>query len=179
VAQASRPSLATTGGTPCHSFRRQTRLSFPTLSGYPRWVLDRVLFICTGNFYRSRFAEAVFNHLAETRKLSWRGISRGLAIHWAEGCLSSIVAESLEARGIDRRHTSADRVQLTTGDLEGSKIWIALDRVEHLPMMRSQFPNWADKIQYWEIGDVPGTSPENALPAIELKVTALIDHLTS
>jgi protein-tyrosine-phosphatase len=142
-------------------------------------VTDRVLFICTGNFYRSRFAEAVFNHLAEARKLSWKGFSRGLAIHWAEGCLSPIVVASLAVRGIDRRHTGAARVQLAAGDLEVSKIRIALDRAEHLPMMRSQFPNWADKIWYWEIEDVATTSPEIALPAIELKVIDLISHLTS
>jgi protein-tyrosine phosphatase len=142
-------------------------------------VANQVLFICTGNFYRSRFAEAVFNHLAEARKLSWRGFSRGLAIHWANGCLSSFVAEGLTARGIERRHTGADRVQLTASDFESSTIRVALSRNEHLPMMRSQFPNWAEKIQYWEVEDLPKTSPEIALPAIELKVIELIGHLAS
>ena len=142
-------------------------------------MAKQVLFICTGNFYRSRFAEAVFNHLAETRKLSWRAFSRGLAIHWAEGCLSPTVVESLAERGIGRRHTGTDRVQLSAGDLESSTIRIAMSRAEHLPMMRSQFPNWADKIQYWRIEDVPKTSPEIALPAIESKVIDLVDRLTS
>ena len=41
----------------------------------------RVLFVCTGNYYRSRFAEAVFNHLAAARGLPWRAVSRGLAVH--------------------------------------------------------------------------------------------------
>lgn len=152
--------------------------AFPSFQGIPKCVTDRVLFICTGNFYRSRFAEAVFNHLAEMRNLSWRGFSRGLAIHWAEGCLSPIVVESLAVRGIDRRHTGTDRTQLTARDLEGSKIRIALNRAEHLPMMQSQFPNWAGKIQYWEIEDMPRTSPEIALPAIELKVIDLVDRLS-
>jgi len=142
-------------------------------------VAKQVLFICTGNFYRSRFAEALFNCLAEARKLSWRAFSRGLAIHWAEGRLSPIVAEGLAARGIQRCHTGTDRVQLTGGDFDCSTIRIAMSRAEHLPMMRSQFPNWADKIQYWQIEDVPKTSPEVALPAIESKVIDLLDHLTS
>ena len=142
-------------------------------------MAKQVLFICTGNFYRSRFAEALFNHLAEARKLSWRAFSRGLAIHWAEGRLSPIVVEGLAVRGIQRRHTGTDRVQLTAGDFDSSTIRIAMSRAEHLPMMRSQFPNWADKIQYWQIEDVPKTSPEVALPAIESKVIDLLDHLTS
>ena len=38
-----------------------------------------VLFLCTGNYYRSRFAEILFNHLAGQSKLAWRADSRGLA----------------------------------------------------------------------------------------------------
>ena len=46
----------------------------------PCRVDQTILFICTGNYYRSRFAEAFFNHHAEVRGLCWRAISRGLAI---------------------------------------------------------------------------------------------------
>ena len=42
----------------------------------------RVLFLCTGNYYRSRFAEILFNQLAPTRGLNWRADSRGLARLW-------------------------------------------------------------------------------------------------
>ncbi len=39
-----------------------------------------VLFLCTGNYYRSRHAEAVFNHHAAAAGLGWRATSRGLAL---------------------------------------------------------------------------------------------------
>ena len=39
----------------------------------------RVLFLCTGNYYRSRFAEALFNSLAKRAELNWTADSRGLA----------------------------------------------------------------------------------------------------
>ena len=39
-----------------------------------------VLFLCTGNYYRSRFAEIVFNSVAERMGLPWRASSRGLAL---------------------------------------------------------------------------------------------------
>jgi protein-tyrosine phosphatase len=140
----------------------------------------RVLFICTGNFYRSRFAEAVFNYHAEREGKPWRAFSRGLAIHFAEGYLSPFTAEALAKRNIDLRHTAPHRTQITEHDLSEATLAIALDRTEHLPMMREQFPAWADRIQYWEVADLPFSAPETALPAIETKVngllTALGDH---
>jgi protein-tyrosine-phosphatase len=39
-----------------------------------------VLFLCTGNYYRSRFAEILFNSVAAPMGLPWRASSRGLAI---------------------------------------------------------------------------------------------------
>ena len=39
----------------------------------------KVLFLCTGNYYRSRFAEMLFNALASRKDLDWTADSRGLA----------------------------------------------------------------------------------------------------
>src|SRR5437667_12878352 len=40
--------------------------------------VKRVLFLCTGNYYRSRFAEGFFNWLAAQRGLGWVADSSGL-----------------------------------------------------------------------------------------------------
>src|SRR5260370_39303693 len=39
-----------------------------------------VLFLCTGNYYRSRFAEVLFNSVAAKMGLPWRASSRGLGL---------------------------------------------------------------------------------------------------
>jgi protein-tyrosine phosphatase len=39
-----------------------------------------ILFLCSGNYYRSRFAEEQFNHHAELAGLDWVAQSRGLAL---------------------------------------------------------------------------------------------------
>ena len=39
-----------------------------------------ILFLCTGNYYRSRFAEVLFNSLADRMGMPWRASSRGLAL---------------------------------------------------------------------------------------------------
>ena len=136
-----------------------------------------MLFICTGNFYRSRFAEGVFNFHADRRNLGWKAFSRGLAIHWADGLLSPYTAAALSSRKIPLHYTGPTRVQLTEQDLESADIRIALDRTEHLPMMEDQFPAWPERIQYWEIPDMPMIQPEVALPSIESHALYLLDHL--
>jgi protein-tyrosine phosphatase len=138
--------------------------------------LKRVLFICTGNFYRSRFAEAVFNHLAEERDLGWWAFSRGLAIHWADGYISEHTREALSVRGIELRHTGAGRVQLSEADLKSADLIIALKDEEHRPMLTCQFPEWTSKVVFWDVSDLPH-SPDVALPAIEREVRKLVDEL--
>ncbi len=136
-----------------------------------------VLFICTGNFYRSRFAEAVFNYHASQNDLPWKAISRGLAIHWATGPISAHTAGALSARRIPLHHTGRERVQLAENDLKSADLRILMDRAEHFAMMQEQFPSWVDKVEYWEVPDLPINQPEIALPAIEGKVLELLDRL--
>jgi protein-tyrosine phosphatase len=136
----------------------------------------RVLFICTGNFYRSRFAEAIFNYHAEQRRIARTAFSRGLAVHLAEGYLSSFAAEALKCRQIDLRYTGLSRIQLSETDLDNSTRRIALDRSEHFTMMVKLFPGWEDRIEYWEVPDLPYRSAEEALPEIERKVIQLLNE---
>jgi protein-tyrosine phosphatase len=142
-------------------------------------VNHRILFICTGNFYRSRFAEAVFNYRAAQEQIPWAAFSRGLATHLAEGYLSSFAAEALLARQIDLRYTGPQRLQLFEDDLRKADRRIAMDRTEHFPMMQNQFSAWADKIEYWDVPDLPYRASEDALTEIENKVIQLLQEIVS
>lgn len=140
----------------------------------------KLLFICTGNFYRSRFAEALFNHHAEERQLLWRAFSRGLYPGWVtEGELSPHTIDALEQRGIHIRHTGDRRTELTLADLNHAQHVIALKEEEHRPMMLTRFPEFADRITYWSVHDVDQALPEDALGEIETLVNALLDELTA
>lgn len=139
--------------------------------------MREVLFICTGNYYRSRFAEAVFNHLASEAGIPWRAFSRGLAIHVVEGDISPHSAAALEERGIGLSHTSPSRVSLSAGDLDRAHRIVALKKDEHHALMSEQFPEWADRITYWAVHDIDFAEPGEALAEIESLVEVLLREL--
>lgn len=67
-----------------------------------RLDLKKILFLCTGNYYRSRFAEHFFNDLARQQQLKWFADSRGLAIERGihnVGPISSHTIKGLRACG--------------------------------------------------------------------------------
>lgn len=140
--------------------------------------MSRVLFLCTGNFYRSRFAEALFNHFAAAEGLPYTAASRGLAIHLVTGDLSPLVVEELRRRAICRTRTGAVPAALTEADLAGAARVIALSGSEHRPLLVAQFPGWADRVDYWDVPDAPDLGPAEAFLRIEEGVRALIRALS-
>ncbi|WP_259235282.1 arsenate reductase/protein-tyrosine-phosphatase family protein [Bradyrhizobium elkanii] len=74
--------------------------------------MKRVLFLCTGNYYRSRYAEELFNHLARAEQLAWRASSRGAAERGSPdnvGPMSVFADDRLRATASFRRAQRAFR----------------------------------------------------------------------
>ena len=119
-----------------------------------------VLFLCTGNYYRSRFAEALFNSVAAKMGLPWRASSRGLALERGVnnvGPMAASAVQALAALGV-RAGDAITRMpaQVTTDDLEGAAWIVALKQDEHLPLLQERFPAWAEKVEFWHVDDAPG-----------------------
>jgi protein-tyrosine phosphatase len=134
-----------------------------------------VLFLCTGNYYRSRFAECLFNALAEREGLDWRATSRGLAL---ERGVTNVGPLSHYAREALARHslTADERMPLAVqaGDLSGADLIIALDENEHLPLVLERHHDAADRVTFWNVPDVGDMAPAEALSEVERLVEALI-----
>jgi protein-tyrosine phosphatase len=142
--------------------------------------MREVLFLCTGNYYRSRYAEALFNHEAARRGLGWRAFSRGLAIHLAPpGGLSPHTTRQLREQGIPFEHTAPDPVQTDEEDFRRATRIVALKETEHRPLLARLHPSWENRIEYWEISDLDAATPDEALTAIAAHVMAFLAELES
>ena len=141
--------------------------------------MKQILFLCSANYYRSRFAEHLFNALADQEGLPWRADSRGLiADHWGDiGAISHYTIDALKQRGIPIPAEHRRPVQLTLADLAGSDLVVAVKEAEHRAMMAAQFPLWTDQVEYWHVDDLDCAQPEEALPVLEENVRALVGRL--
>jgi protein-tyrosine phosphatase len=139
-----------------------------------------VLFLCTGNYYRSRFAEELFNHHALRAGLSWMATSRGLAIEYGTnnvGCLSALALNALEKRGVVTRDGDRSPQQCAVLDLEAADLIVALMDSEHRPLIRERFCGWEERVEYWQVGDIGVTQPDVAFSSIETEIAALTEKL--
>lgn len=135
-----------------------------------------VLFLCTGNYYRSRFAEVLFNSVADRMGLPWRASSRGLALERGVnnvGPMAVAAITELKKMGIHAPDAITRMPeQVTADDLEWAARVIALKQDEHLPLLQERFPPWAEKVEFWHVDDAP-----DALDLIEGEVMRLISRI--
>jgi protein-tyrosine phosphatase len=138
-----------------------------------------VLFLCTGNYYRSRFAAALFCHLAGQRRIDWHAESRGLRLGWPGnlGAMSPFAERKLTEMGIDFADFRHMPLRCRRCDLEQAAKVIALKESEHRPMLADRFPGWENRITYWHVHDVDQARPEQALSEIESLVRQLVGEL--
>jgi protein-tyrosine phosphatase len=146
----------------------------------PEPIRQTVLFLCTGNYFRSRFAEELFNQMAGNRGLPMRATSAGLesACHLRNpGPISPHTADGLRARGIRLDPVPRPPRDVTGEDLAGAALIIALKEAEHRPLVELRFPRWADQVRYWNVDDLPEPIPGAALAKIEALVRDLVTEL--
>ncbi len=135
-----------------------------------------VLFLCTGNYYRSRFAEVLFNSVAGKMGLAWRASSRGLARERGVNNIGPMAREALAALaalGI-RADDAVARLpaQVTADDLKEARRVVALKQAEHLPLLQERFPTWVEKVEFWHVDDAP-----EVLGLIEQEVMGLVARI--
>ena len=142
--------------------------------------MKQVLFLCSANYYRSRFAENLFNWLASEVNLQWRADSSGLDMdRWGHlRGMSSYTIHALTSRGIPTNGDYRNPKRLTLLDLANSDLVVALKEAEHRQMMQEQFPLFVEQVEYWHVDDLDCALPEEALPVLEDHVRELVTRLS-
>ena len=140
---------------------------------------NRILFLCSGNYYRSRFAEHLFNWLAPQLEIRWQADSRGLLVgKWGNiGPISRYALRALNELGVPLNGQHRDPQPVTVDDFANASLVVAVKETEHRPVMTTDFPDWADRVEYWDVDDLDCAGPEEALPYLEQRVRTLIHQL--
>lgn len=142
--------------------------------------MRKILFLCTGNYYRSRYAEEIFNHLARRDGLPWRAFSRGAAEKGSPdnvGPMSRYALEALRAQAIVPDGIMRAPTPCVLTDFHDAHFVIALKETEHRPLIEQRFPEVAGRVTYWHVDDIEFAPPSIALPMIDAHVRDLIGAL--
>ena len=137
-----------------------------------------VLFLCTGNFYRSRFAEVYFNWLAARENILWQADSRGLALDPNNiGPISIHTRQYLDRLSIPLPDPLRLPRDAAASDFETVQLIVALKEAEHRPLMQSRFPQWVEQVEYWRVHDLDFAPSSEALPQVKRHVEELFARL--
>ncbi|HEU5126188.1 MAG TPA: low molecular weight phosphatase family protein [Verrucomicrobiae bacterium] len=138
-----------------------------------------VLFLCTGNYYRSRFAEELFNYFAAIQTVSLTATSRGFTPHphINPGPISVHTLRALESRTIHPVGAGRMPAAVCADDFLNHRVCIALSETEHRPMMSKMFPQFLNRVRFWKVEDLAWETPDSALAKIEFEVKNLLQEI--
>ncbi len=160
-----------------YNLARLAQSSQPEIDQFRKLVV-----ICTGNYYRSRFVEKWFNHLAILRGIAWRAESRGLALWEGVDNLGAIDQEVVRYLNDLRIAVPEDErmpLPLTEVDLAGASRILCLDEPKHRPLFEEQFPAHADdaRLSFWQVPDIDKMGRQEALTELARQTLDLVHHL--
>lgn len=137
--------------------------------------MKRLLFLCTGNYYRSRFAEIYFNSKSIKPFSEWRAFSRGFDISNKEniGLISLHTINKLNELKISLPKIISSPIIVNEIDLLDSDKIIALNEAEHRPLIKKYFPFWESKTVFWHIHDLYEEYSSTSLNKLIFEINAM------
>lgn len=143
--------------------------------------LRSVLFLCSGNYFRSRFSEELFNHWAGRLSLPWRADSRGLVSDLSGlrnmGRMSPHALNALTMRGITPAGGNRWPTSVTLPELASADLVVALKEREHRPMLLKRFPEVVDKVEFWAVDDIDVVPASVGIRQAEQRLLELLQRL--
>lgn len=145
--------------------------------------MKNILFVCTGNYYRSRMAEEIFNYWSQYYELNWKAGSAGLRSDMSAspnvGSISKHAVEMLGKGDYPIESKGRWPRSMTEKDFNTSDLIICLNHPEHRPAIEDRFESYAEEPIYWEVPDIDELEPEIAFQLIVFEVGRLIYQLST
>src|SRR3954466_5276109 len=140
--------------------------------------MQTVLFLCTGNYYRSRYSEILFNWKAEQCGLAWKADSRGLDPDPLNaGPMSRHTMAALQKLGIPYDKHLRFPLVANEDDFQAAHHVVAVKEAEHRRIIEQNFPAWLDRVEFWHVHDLDCCGPEEAIPHLDREVAGLVERL--
>jgi len=141
-------------------------------------MMKNILFLGTGNYYRSRYPEILFNWKALEHRLGWKADSRGLDPDPLNaGPMSRHTMAALRKLGIPYETHLRLPLTVTDFDFESADHVVAVKEAEHRPLIACNFPRWLDRTEFWHVHDLDCCGPDETIPHLDREVAALIERL--
>ncbi len=140
--------------------------------------MKTVLFLCTGNYYRSRYAEILFNWKAQECGLAWKADSRGLDPDPLNpGPMSRDTMAALKKLGIPFDKHLRLPLLVNEDDFKAAHHVVAVKEAEHRRIVERNFPTWLERVEFWHVHDLDCCGPEEAIPQLDREVAGLVERL--
>jgi protein-tyrosine-phosphatase len=160
-----------------------------SINPHPHYLMSNrpeksVLFLCTGNYYRSRFAEELFNSIAARENIPWQATSRGLGVDTPAAAVNIGPISRHTIAELQRLNAWSDEaarrfpIQCSVDDLANASLVVAVKEAEHRQMLAARFPGWELKCRYWSVHDLDMATPQTALMELTQLVVDLIGELS-
>jgi protein-tyrosine phosphatase len=149
----------------------------------PKVEMKKILFLCTGNYYRSRFCEEYFNFHAEKIGIPWVADSMGIMRNFEDngnvGPIAPHTLDELSRLGIDAKGRFRDPKYVYEEDLSKFDRVIAISIDEHKPMLEALWPDKMQHVEYFDVEDLHIEGFETALPKLKKHIDKLIKEIQS
>ena len=142
--------------------------------------MKKVLFVCTANIHRSRFAEEVFNFFCTKHNKDYHAFSAGLRVgDYSYRKIYFPALENLKVFNIIPKRPNDLSKHIKDVNLENYDKIICMDEDEHKPMVNSDPKLSNYNFEYWNITDMPKVDSDVSLPLCYKKVENLLNEMSS